>query len=236
MAAFLLIVAGVVWWSNASTWSTMVSAQDSAATQAGAVTDSSSLDAPVAIHETPNAVSGSSPPRVSQSGREVSSPTGAAASLEVTPSLRTIPRGAIVCAAGPAGTSATGAVERALGEVGVPIATLRVGSCESVTEGLLGRGSLPASIASTPEARAYVAIETEISVQDSTYWMVECSGRVLLALFENGGTRIRQFDLVPIRTGVQPNRQSAVRSVTQQFISQNADVFRQIAEAARSAR
>ncbi|OQB42792.1 MAG: hypothetical protein BWY06_00498 [Candidatus Latescibacteria bacterium ADurb.Bin168] len=242
-AVVLAIFAGIGWWLNASTESALVSARDSTGVSTNgrvdstdSATGSSSTGMPTAAEEIRQTLRSLATPAVARDAPATPSPSGAARSPGSTPPVRGIPRGAIVCVTGPAGGSVAGAMERALGEASVPIATSRTGSCEAAAEGLLGRGSLPASIAGGPEARAYIAIETEVNVQDSTYWMVECNAKAVLALVGDGGTRIRQFDFVPARTGVQPDRQSAIRSATQQLISDNATVFRQIAEAAGMAR
>jgi len=155
---------------------------------------------------------------------------------EEAPPVGRIPNRAIICASGPGGPRVESAVAQSLSEQGVPVLPSRSEACESLADELLRMGRVPQSIVREPDARVYIAVETWVTIQDTTYWMADAGGQAALAIIGPDGARTRQFTFTGAQVGVQPSRAAATQACVNDLVEQNRAVFRSIADAVRARR
>ena len=145
-----------------------------------------------------------------------------------------IPRGAIICSYGEASPGVQRAIARSLSQNGVRKLGTPSGTREDLRD-LVDVGTLPESIESGPAATTYIAIDTWVAIEDSTFWMASAGGQVVVANVSSAGVSTSQFMLSSGQTGVQPNRSIAMQMLYQDLVGQNSATIQRISELAKAA-
>lgn len=148
---------------------------------------------------------------------------------------RRSPAGVVICATGPGARALQGALSRALTERRVKIVPAERSVCDELVESIVSLGTVPQAVANAPEAKAYVAIQTSVTIEDPTYFMASANAQATVALFDGRSMRTQDFAFAPGRVGVQPDEASATRMSVTDLVEQNAATIEQIADAVRAA-
>jgi hypothetical protein len=139
-----------------------------------------------------------------------------------------IPAGGIVCASGPVGSHLSRAVSRKITEQGVRTRSTTTEKCDETISSLLQSGRLPSQITQSPKARVYIAIDTWIAVEDSTFWMSSAGGEIVVAVINEQGVEVQSYPLTTGQTGVQPNERMAMQALRTDLIQVNTDILAEI--------